>query len=196
MSETSAPFGFRPSFHQSGQIRAKRYVVDVSSYTTPIYHGDPVKLTDEGTIQLGTSDGSRAGTFAGVLLLGIAQGFEYIDATGKPVVDNWYPGNVTSGTVYAWVLDDPETVFEAQYTNPSPGTTVQTAVGEQCDWSVLTPVTTGRSISQLGAIEGSGTGQFQIVGFSPRIEDSLTDTYVVAQVRINEHQFRAAAASI
>ena len=54
MSATSAPFGFRPSYHNSGRITAKAYVI-ASGYAQNIFQGDPVKLTDAGTIQLATS---------------------------------------------------------------------------------------------------------------------------------------------
>ena len=76
MSSTSAPFGFRASFHNSGQIRPKAYVI-ASAYAASIYSGDPVKLVDAGTIQLGTSDGTRTGTVDGIALLGIFAGVEY-----------------------------------------------------------------------------------------------------------------------
>ena len=54
MPSTSAPFGFRPSFHNSGQMRPKAYTI-ASTYATNIFSGDPVKLVDAGTVQLGTS---------------------------------------------------------------------------------------------------------------------------------------------
>lgn len=60
MSSTSAPFGFRPSFHNSGQIRPKAYTI-ASGYAANVFSGDPVKLVDAGTVQLGTSDGTRSG---------------------------------------------------------------------------------------------------------------------------------------
>jgi hypothetical protein len=74
MSSISAPFGFRASYHNSGQMRPKAYVI-ASTYAANIFSGDPVKLTDNGVIQLGTSDGTRSGTTDGVSLLGILDGF-------------------------------------------------------------------------------------------------------------------------
>jgi len=61
MSSISAPFGFRPSYHNSGQMRPKAYTI-ASAYAANIFQGDPVKLVDNGTVQLGTSDGTRTGT--------------------------------------------------------------------------------------------------------------------------------------
>ncbi len=199
MSSTSAPFGFRASFHNSGQMRPKAYTV-ASTYAANIFSGDPVKLTDAGVIQLGTSDGTRSGTTDGITLLGIFAGCQYNDVTGKPTISPFWPSGATGTEITAWVYDDPETLFEAQYSNPgTPGTTtVQTAVGEECDWVVASPggsTSTGLSNTQIGVIQAT-SGQFQITGFSGNINDSLTDAYVVATVRINEHAYKAAVNSI
>lgn len=197
MSSTSAPFGFRPSFHNSGQMRPKAYVI-ASTYAATIFSGDPVKLTDNGVVQLGTSDGTRSGTVDGISLLGIFAGCQYLDVSGKPTISPFWPGGTTGTEIVAWVYDDPETLFDVQYTNPSAGTTVQTAVGEECDWTVASPggsTQTGLSNCQLTAIQAT-SGQFQITGFAYNINDSLTDAYVTATVRINEHHYKAAVNSV
>lgn len=197
MSSTSAPFGFRASFHNSGQIRPKAYVI-ASGYAANIFQGDPVKLVDAGTVQLGTSDGTRSGTTDGILLLGIFAGCEYTDALGKPTISPFWPTGTTATNITAWVYDDPETLFECQYSNPSAGTTMQTAIGEEMDWTVASPggsTSTGLSNTQIGAIQAT-SGQFQMTGFAGEINDSLTDAYIVAIVRINEHIYKAAVNSI
>lgn len=201
MSSTSAPFGFVPSFHNSGQMRPKAYTI-ASTYATNIFSGDPVKLVDAGTIQLGTSDGSRTGTVAGITLLGTLAGVEYRDATGTPTISPFWIGGTTATAITAYVYDDPETLFEAEYANPgTPGTdSVQTSVGEQCDWTGFTApggsTSTGLSSASLGALQAAGTGQFQITGFATNVNQSLTDAYVVAYVRINEHAYKYPTASI
>lgn len=199
MSATSAPFGFRPSFHNSGQMRPKAYTI-ASTYGSNIFQGDPVKLTDNGVIQLGTSDGTRDGTTDGIELLGIFAGCQYLDVSGKPTISPFWPASATGTEIVAWVYDDPETLFDVQYTNPgTPGvTTVQTAVGEECDWTVASPggsTRTGLSTTQLSVIQAT-SGQFQITGFAYNINDSLTDAYVVATVRINEHHYKASVNSV
>lgn len=197
MSSTSAPFGFRPSYHNSGQMRPKAYVI-ASTYAANIFSGDPVKLTDNGVIQLGTSDGTRTGTTDGITLLGIFAGCQYLDAGGKPTISPFWPSGATGTEIVAWVYDDPETLYDVQYTNPSAGTTVQTAVGEQCDWTVASPggsTQTGLSTTQLTAIQAT-SGQFQITGFAYNINDSLTDAYVQVTVRLNEAAYKAPVNSI
>ena len=197
MSSISAPFGFRASYHNSGQMRPKAYVI-ASTYAANIFSGDPVKLTDAGVIQLGTSDGTRSGTTDGVSLLGIFAGVQYMDATGKPTISPFWPSGTTGTEITAWVYDDPETLFDVQYNNPSAGTTIQTAVGEECDWTVASPggsTSTGLSNTYLTAIQAT-SGQFQITGLGYEINDSLTDAYAVVTVRINEHHYKAAVNSV
>ena len=193
MSSTSAPYGFRPSFHNSGQMRPKAYVI-TSAYAVSIFSGDPVKLTSDGVIQLGTSDGTRSGTTDGVTLLGILAGVEYLDATGKPTISPFWPGGTTGTNITAWVYDDPETLFDVQYANPgTPGTdSVQTAVGAQCDFRVASPggsTATGISSTYLTATVAT-SGQFQITGFAFLVTDSLTDAYVNVTVRLNEAAYK------
>jgi len=178
-------------------MRPKAYVI-ASAYAVNIFAGDPVKLTDAGVIQLGTSDGTRSGTVDGIALLGIFAGVQYRDSNGKPVVSNYWPASTTGTEIQAFVYDDPETLFDVEYVNPSSGTTVQTAVGEECDWTVATPggsTATGLSNTYLTAIQ-STSGQFQITGFGYGPDNLLTDAYVVATVRINEHHYKAAVNSV
>jgi len=200
MSSVSAPFGFRASYHNSGQIIAKAYTL-ATGYAQNVFQGDPVKLVDTGVIQLGSSDGTRSGTTDGVLLLGIFAGCQYIDALGVPTVSPYWPSGVAATEITAWVYDDPEILFAVQYDNPSSGATVQTAVGEQCDWTVASPggsTRTGLSNTKLSAIQAT-SGQFQITGFEGTtggVDSTLTDAFVVATVRINEHQYKAAVNSV
>jgi hypothetical protein len=178
-------------------MRPKAYVI-ASTYAANIFSGDPVKLTDNGVIQLGTSDGTRSGTTDGITLLGVFAGCQYLDASGKPTISPFWPSGATGTEIVAWVYDDPETLYDVQYDNPSPGTTVQTAVGEQCDWTVASPggsTQTGLSTTKLTAIQ-STSGQFQITGFAYNINDSLTDAYVTVTVRLNEAAYKAAVNSI
>lgn len=197
MSAISAPFGFRPSYHNSGQMRPKAYTI-ASTYAANIFSGDPVKLTDNGVVQLGTSDGSRTGTTDGVALLGIFAGCQYIDSLGKPTVSPYWPSGTTATEIVAWVYDDPETLFEVQYNNPTPGTTIQADVGEECDWTVASPggsTRTGLSNTRLSAVVAT-SGQFQITGTGTQVFDDITDAFVVVTVRINEHHYKAAVNSV
>lgn len=199
MSSTSAPFGFRASFHNSGQMRPKAYTI-TSGTAVNIFSGDPVKLTSDGVIALGTSDGSRTGTTDGITLLGVFAGCQYNDATGKPVVSPFWPANTSATNIVAWVYDDPETLYDVQFANPGTAGTdsVQTYVGAECDWRVASPggsTATGLSNTYLTAAQ-STSGQFQITGFAYNINDSLTDAYVIVTVRLNEAAYKASVNAI
>jgi hypothetical protein len=70
--------------------------------------------------------------------------------------------------------------------------------GEEMDWVVASPggsTSTGLSTTQIGVIQAT-SGQFQVTGFAGDINDSLTDAYIVVNVRINEHIYKAAVNSI
>ena len=197
MSATTEAFGFRASYHNSGRITAKAYTI-ASGYAINIFSGDPVKLVDAGVIQLGTSDGTRSGTVAGINTLGIFAGVQYDDALGKPTLSPFWPASATATNIVAFVYDDPETIFDVEYPNPSSGTTVQTAVGEECDWTVASPggaTATGLSSTSLTAIQ-STSGQYQITGIAGGPNNLITDAFVVVSVRINEHQYKASVNSI
>ena len=197
MSAISAPFGFRPSFHNSGQVRPKAYTI-TSAYAANIFEGDPVNLTTNGVIQLATSDGTRTGTTDGVSWVGIFAGVEYIDATGQPKVSKFWPTGTVATGIVAWVYDDPETLFDVQYTNPSPGTSAQIAVGAGYDWVPTAPggsTSTGLSATQLTASVAT-SGNVQLTRFAGNISDLITDQFIVATVRINEHQYKFPTAAI
>lgn len=199
MSSTSAPFGFRASFHNSGQMRPKAYTI-TSGTAVNIFSGDPVKLTSDGVIAIGTSDGSRTGTTDGITLLGVFAGCQYNDATGKPVVSPFWPASTSATNIVAWVYDDPETLYDVQFANPGTAGTdsVQTYVGAECDWRVASPggsTATGLSNTYLTAAQ-STSGQFQITGFAYNINDSLTDAYVIVTVRLNEAAYKASVNAI
>ena len=194
MSTTSAPYGFRPSFHNSGQMRPKAYTI-ATGYAATIFSGDPVKLVSTGTIQIGSSDGTRTGTTDGITLLGIFAGVEYNDASGKPTISPFWPASTTGTEIVAYVYDDPETLYDVQYANPgTPGTTsVQVDVGAQADWRVASPggsTSTGISSTYLSALVAT-SGQFQITGSAYLVTDSLTDAYVSMTVRLNEAAYKA-----
>jgi hypothetical protein len=183
-------------------MRPKAYAV-TSGYAASIFAGDPVKIAADGTVQLGTSDGTRSGTVDGIKLLGIAAGFEWLDSTGKPTISPFWTGSTAvyqTAAATIWVYDDPETLFDVQYANPGTvGTTsMQTAVGEEADWTVASPggsTATGISSTVLTVLQAT-SGQFQITGFQGNINDSLTDAYAIVTVRINEHQYKAAVNTV
>lgn len=183
MATTASPSGFTLRLHPSGQSRANAYTID-ASYNTAIGYGDGVILNTNGTITVGAADADLAGVFAGV---------HYVDAAGKPVYAKRWPGAVSGATnIVAYVYDDPDNVYEAQFAASASGA-VQAAIGDQTDLVAGTPnATTGMSAQALNAtLKGAGAqGQFRIVGFGPDgVYHATTNPFPTALVKIARHQF-------
>ena len=200
MSATSAPFGFRPSFHNSGQMRPKAYTI-TTGFANNIFAGDPVKLVAAGTIELGTSNGDRTGgTALTEPILGIFAGVEYNDSLGKPTVSPFWPTGTAATNIVAYVYDDPETLFDVQLKNRFYASSGQSAIGENYGW-IPTNATTGGSTAtglSLASLTDATdpTYMFQVTQFAHNIADSMTDQYIVATVRINVHQYKAATTGL
>lgn len=181
--QTLAPFGMRPVYHPTGLDRARAYTI-ASAYGTAIFKGDPVTLNTNGTVTIGAATAD---------ILGVFDGVEFIDATGKPTESNFWPAGQTvqSGTApTAYIWDNPEIVFEIQ----ANGSVAQAAVGDQADFIVGAGNTlTGLSTTVMSStLEGVGVqGQLRIVGFNLAPDNSPGDTYTVVQVEIAQHVFRA-----
>lgn len=184
MSLVSAPFGFRPAFHQSGLDRARKHAI-TGAYAANIFKGSPVILAANGTVIIGTAAADLLGVFAGV---------EFVDATGKPTVQNWWPTGQTvlANTVpVAWVYDDPAIVYEVQANGPIPAA----AVGDQDD--VVNPgagsVATGLSTAALSStLAGTGVqAQFRIMGLAGDLDNAWGDLFTTVQVQLARSQLVA-----
>jgi len=177
MSAVSAPFGFRPAYNPIGLDRAKKYTI-AAAYGTAIYEGQPVILNTNGTITAGTAAADLLGVFAGC---------EYIDATGKPNVSNYWPGTAGATNIVAWVYDDPNNVYEVQ----SDGSIAQTAIGDQADISNATANSNGRSQATLSSTVATVgvQAQFRIVGFGQQLDNAPGDAFTICQVQIARHQY-------
>lgn len=131
----NAPFGLRPVASINGGSwteKTNQYYIYASddgatTYTSSIFTGDPVVFNTKsttGSAQFGTisvyspnfTDGTPS-TFSTTPILGVFQGCEYTDTTGKLVQSAYWPGatKVLKGTqIKAFVIDDPNVVFDVQ----------------------------------------------------------------------------------
>lgn len=197
MSGTNSPFGFMAAKHPSGMCRASEYTI-ASAYAANIFQGDPVKLVTAGTIQLGTSDGTRTGTVDNISLIGIFAGCTYTDATGKINFSNYWPSGQVATDIQAMVYDDPDTTFLVQ----ADGAIAASALGDEADWSGFAApggsTATGRSLATLSAsLVGAGAqGQFRIVEIDRSLDNAAGDSYTKVLVQIAEHAYRAEAPAV
>ena len=187
MSSTNAPFGLRPAFHPSGLDRATALADGIlSTYSTDILKGQPVKFATTGVIQVAAAGDSFAGAFSGV---------EFTDTTGRRRVSNSWPANTAyqTGSCIAYFYNDPNIVYEIQ----AAGSLAQTSIGDQADLSNTTAgsTTTGLSACTLSTtLAGSGnTAQMRIINLAPYPDNAWGDSYTIVRATIAEYQFAGVA---
>ncbi len=191
MVAVTAPFGLDAAYSISGQVRATAYPNGISSgYGTAIYKGSPVMMNTTGYLSLAAATTDN--------IIGVFAGVEYNDGvTGKPTESPfWGSGQTYSGTMTAYVWDDP-TIF---YYIQASGAVAQSALGDQGNFTTVTAGSTNTGISgaQLNAtLTGSGNqGQLRIVGLAPSPfkgggENAWGDAFTAVTVQIAEHQYVA-----
>lgn len=191
MTAVAAPMGLQAVYHPSGLERAMQFQIP-TSYATSIFKGDPVILdntTNVGQLKIGA---------AATALLGVFIGCEYTDATGKPTFANYWPGgqSTLTGTITtAWVVTDPETVYEIQ----AAGSLAQLAVGKEYDVIMGSGNTsTGLSTTSLNTVAAANGGQkqFRVVDFGRSPDNAAGDAYTVVRVTLAQSQLRAVAPAI
>ena len=175
---SNTPFGFTPSRHLTGGvIRANEYRI-ASAYGTSIFKGDPVKLINDGTIQLAA---------AGDRILGIFQGVQWVATDGSVQFnERWIASTTlqTGSVARAMVVDDPNVLFEVQ----SGGTPALTNVGNLADHVAGTGSTvTGMSGAYLDSTMGTGAAGFRIRSIVDKPGNS--GIYSLLEVQIFEHEF-------
>lgn len=117
MANTAAYNGFQ---QYSGTGSAPTYeqvaVTIASTSTTAIYFGDPVEPDANGFIVRGTTSSSSGNT----QIAGIFVGCKYLSVSQKRTVwSNWWPGADNNGNVEAYIINDPNAKFVAQFGNVS-----------------------------------------------------------------------------
>lgn len=189
MTATAAPFGLRPAMHGSGGIiRPIRRSIDVSN-TTPIYKGTPVQInTTSGNVELAT-----AGTPSGATnqVDGIFVGCEYFDSTGKYNVSPFWPGTSGCTNIVAWVIEDPQVIFEVQ----SAGSVAQTSIGNGFNLSA-SPGTgsaqTGLSTATITATPISAAlAQFVLVDVAASEDNAFGDAFTIVRVKLAATKYAA-----
>ncbi len=122
----SAPYGLIPINLIGGQVfaGATRQIPISSGSATAIYFGDVVNLNSDGTLSkdVGTATATPVGVFLGCT---------YTDPTYGQTFRQYYPGNVSVDDIFAYVQDNPTSLFKVAVV--SSGTTItavsRTAVG-------------------------------------------------------------------
>jgi len=178
MANKNAPFGARVvgklgSAPQNGGTT--EYSI-ASGASGNIFSGDLVKMTNTGTILVSA---------AGDESIGVFRGCKFTNSSGEPVFSSHYTDGTVSSDIVAFVVDDPDAVFEIQ----SAGSPAQTDVGLNADISYTAGSTkTGMSAVELSGTTAATTATFRIMGFSSDPDNSTTGSANVnVIVKFNEH---------
>lgn len=200
MADTLAPFGLRPYKRLSGASPDQsftKYPI-ASNYSVAIRNGDPVILLNTGSGRgrvnrinatvTATTVTSSAGTTG---TLGVLVGAEYTDPSSDWFLPrHYYPGSIVADDIKAYVVDDPDAIFEIQCDD----TLDANAIG--CNASLIQTVVgndvTGNSGLALDAssVANTATLPLRIVGFKEDVRNTVGDAYPVALVRLNVHHHR------
>ena len=110
MANKDAAFGMKPvrmiggAPYTGGQ---SRYRI-AANYGTSIFQGDMVAQVTGGTVEVHADGGT-------VPVVGVFNGVQYTDPTsGEQVFSNFYPASTNASDLIAFVIDDPDVVYEVQ----------------------------------------------------------------------------------
>ena len=193
----SAPYGLQPINRVDGlpYAGATRLIPIASTYNTPIYNGDIVRVAAGGVVEKSTvtvdSIAAAANNTVGVFV-----GVQYVNAQGQTVQGQYYPGNAAATSAVAYVVDDPMAAFKVAVTlsNGAMSTVNQSAVG--ANFSVVQG--TGSNISgdsgvSVYATNGQGNAGALPVRVIAVVPDTATSanppTYREVIVKFNNHQY-------
>jgi hypothetical protein len=188
MATTAAPYGLKPVKRADGMPYAgatSQYLIDPAGEATNLFYGQVVIIGADGYIALATGTGadlttnSISGT-SGVGGIGVFVGCEYTNAQGQRLFAQYYPtGTANGGSIKAYVVDDPDVLFQAQLD----GSGAQTVVGANTFFaSAQTTSTgdtaTGNSTSALDATVVTTAAAFRIVAHVSDPSDAFPDVLV------------------
>lgn len=192
MASTASAYGFKPVNEVGGLPYAgstRTFLIDPAGYNTNIFNGSLVYVNSSGYLNLVTASGADGTTNAfpaGTTLtgaVGVFVGCQYTNAQGQVMFGQYYPAN-TTGVVKAYVIDDPDTIFQVQ----ANGAVAQTSLGENvtlanAQSTSTGSTTTGNSNVAVSATSKTSTAPFRVVGFVDMqgfstVGDAATDLLV------------------
>lgn len=194
----SAPYGFRPVNRIDGLPYAgatKLHTIS-SSYNTPIYYGDVVRISAGGNIEKSTVT-TDSTTAAANYTYGVFMGCQYVNSMSQTVQAQYYPGNSGVSNAKAYVVVDPSAEFKVAVTAAGVVTaTTLAAIG--CNCAVVQgsgSATTGDSGQSVAITAGVGSAAALPMRVVEVVYDTATgaNAFVEVIVKINNPQIATAA---
>ena len=188
------PYGFEPVNRYDGipYAGATLQLSIASSYNTPIYNGDSVKIVAGGTITL--SGATTTGTIIGVFM-----GCQYTNSSGQTVQAQYYPGTSVTNAI-AYVVVDASAEYKVAITTSGTAGTVTGANASIVGCNVAEvygtgSATTGNSGSSV-ILPANGAGStdalpWRVIAVVPDTYNPLTSVYPEVLVKINNPQLTA-----
>lgn len=188
MATTAAPYGLKPVKRADGMPYAgatSQYLIDPAGEATNLFYGQVVIIGADGYIALATGTGadlttnSISGT-SGVGGIGVFVGCEYVNDQGQTTFAQYYPsGTANGGAIKAYVVDDPNVLFQAQLD----GAGAQTVIGTNTFFAAAQTTSTGdtatgNSTSALDATVVTTAAAFRIVAHVSDPSDAFPDVLV------------------
>ena len=181
MSSSATPYGARPigSLSVSGSFSGKvRHYSIASGYATSIFYGDFVKLVAAGGVEKDT--GTTACTPVGIFL-----GVSYTDPnTSQKTFSQMWTASVVASDATAYVIDDPDVLFEMQ----ADGSAAQTVIGNNVAVALTagsTSIGTSKNVVDISTIAVTATLPIRIVDISSKSGNAAGDSYTDLVVKFN-----------
>lgn len=188
MATTASPYGLRPVNLIGGlpYSGSTRLIKIASAYGTNIFYGDIVSILAAGTIAKVTATGADGTTNAfpaGVV--GVFVGCTYTDPNLKyKVFKQFWPASTVASDAMAYVVDDPNVVYQAQ----ADDTMAQATLGSNvCVVQTAGSTITGDSKVALDASSAATDSflPFRVVGFVDGPTSAVGDAYTDCLVKFN-----------
>lgn len=189
MATTATPYGLKAVNHIGGTPYAgsTRLFPIASGYATNIFNGSVVQIVADGTIEIVTDLGNAADVFpAGVI--GVFVGVTYTDPNlGTVVFRQNYPTGTVADDIRAYVIDDPDVVFQAQ----ADGQVTQADLGQNTNFAAVQSTTTGDTTNGNSNSAVSATTAvtaaiaFRIVDFVDGPTSTVGDAFTDLLIKFN-----------
>ena len=182
MSSSATPYGARPvgTLSASGSFTGKvRHYGIASGYGTAIFYGDFVKLVAAGTVEKDT--GTTSLTPVGIFL-----GVSYTDPnTSQKTFSQFYPASTAADDISAYVLDDPNVLFEIQADGSAAVTNIGNNVAVVQTAGSTSIGTSKNAIDISTAATTTATLPVRIVDISPKSDNASGDSFTDLVAKFN-----------